>query len=173
MTTPAGHQATFLRDALNNLVDLREAGHIPRVVVDDTEWETHISLKKCEWKFNYQELPRAQSYSRLQFCQHVPKVFNLKQTHLSSLHESYLSQCFQEAVEVLGQFVAGDEKLFKWTGESMWVRKCPGKDDELGLWNYGLVAELENGLGFLLYILCHKYETSLGGRMQLFKTGEE
>jgi hypothetical protein len=86
--------------------------------------------------------------------------------HFDRKDESILSSQFQEAVEYLGQFVAEDEKLFKWTGESQWVRVCPQKDDEVGLWNYELVGQLPNDLGFLFYIRSHTCETVFGGGIQ-------
>jgi hypothetical protein len=86
--------------------------------------------------------------------------------HFDREDEAILSSQFQEAVESLGQFVAGDEKLFKWTGESQWVRVCPQKEDEVGLWNYELVGQLPNDLGFLLYVKSHTCETVLGGGIQ-------
>jgi hypothetical protein len=80
--------------------------------------------------------------------------------------EKFLTERFLAAVSILGQWVAGDEKLFKWTGESQWVRMCPQKEDELGLWNYELCARLSNGLSYLLYVRSHLCETSLGGGVQ-------
>lgn len=62
--------------------------------------------------------------------------------HFNREDETILSSQFQEAVESLRQFVAGDKKLFKWTGESQWVRVCPQKEDEVGLWNYELVGQI-------------------------------
>jgi hypothetical protein len=46
------------------------------------------------------------------------------------------------------------------------VRVCPQKDDEVGLWNYELVGQLPNDLGFLLYIRSHTCETVFGGGIQ-------
>ena len=79
---------------------------------------------------------------------------------------------------MLGQFVAGDEKLFKWTGESMWVRKCPGKDDKLSLWNYELVAELFKRMAWGSYSTSCAISVRhpwVGGCSvpKLFKTGGE
>lgn len=69
-------------------------------------------------------------------------------------------------MDQLGQFVSGDEKLFRWTGESEWVRYCPGKDDETGIWNYELCGRLPNKKSYLLYVRSHSAETSTGGGVQ-------
>ena len=55
----------------------------------------------------------------------------------------------------LGQFVAGDEKLFHYTGESGLVRLVPSKPDKIGLWFYELCGCLANGLAFCLFIMLH------------------
>jgi hypothetical protein len=62
--------------------------------------------------------------------------------------------------------VVGDEKLFKWTEKSQWVRVCPQKDDEVGLMGCELEGQLLNDLGFFLYVKSHTCETVLGGEIQ-------
>ena len=64
-----------------------------------------------------------------------------------------LSSQYLKKVVSLGQWVAGDEKLFKWTGESGWLRMCLNKDDYIGFWNYMLTARLPTGKVFLIHII--------------------
>ena len=66
--------APTLRESLNTLLESRLAGPIPRVVNDDTEWETHIPLKKGEHKFEYKELRPDQAHLQLIFREHHTKV---------------------------------------------------------------------------------------------------
>ena len=47
-----------------------------------------------------------------------------------------LSLNFQSIVSVLGQCVAGDEKLFHFTGNSSDIRMCISKPDRVGIWFY-------------------------------------
>ena len=70
--------------------------------------------------------------------------------HLSSIilfdeMEDILNENFQKLAESLGQCVAGDEKLFHFTGESKDVRLCISKPDRIGLWFYQLCALLRSG----------------------------
>lgn len=83
--------------------------------------------------------------------------------HLTPEEEVVLSKNYQSLVVKIGQWAAGDEKLFHWTGESSWLRMCPNKDDYIGLWFYMLAIRLLNGLSILIYTKSHTVETSLGG----------
>jgi hypothetical protein len=263
MATPPLNQPPLLQHTLNALVENRTGARIPTIRADNTEWETHIPLKKGQWSFDFKEVPRDEAFLQLCFRQHhtkcdmfrffvTPELINCMHLHkweanhdylysssrkgtfvptvkaiykflaiairiyalqnspkenthnknalrdnfkeanehfkglvegdegvgqslcellwrkfrFEEPEERYLSERFQEAVESLGQYVAGDEKLFKWTGESQWVRFCPGKDDKCGLWNYELCGLLENGLSFLIYVRWHRCETVLGGGVQ-------
>ena len=51
----------------------------------------------------------------------------------------------------IGDYVAGDEKLFHYTGETGYIMTVPSKPARIGLWIYQLVCELENGLPFLTH----------------------
>jgi hypothetical protein len=82
---------------------------------------------------------------------------------ISPKDEALLTENYLSKVVSLGQWVAGDEKLFKWTGESSWLRMCPNKDDYIGLWFYMLCGRLSSGKSFLLYTKSHTVETVLGG----------
>jgi hypothetical protein len=85
--------------------------------------------------------------------------------------EAYLSERFQEAVEFLGQFVAGTEKLFRWTGESQMLKLCSQKNDEIGM-DYELVRELENRLEFLIYVKSH-VSNCIGEISPVFSSNED
>ena len=66
-----------------------------------------------------------------------------------------LSANFQSIIVELGQYVAGDEKLFRFTGNSNLVRMVPHKPDKVGLWYYELVCRLRTGQPYLLYFRLH------------------
>lgn len=79
--------------------------------------------------------------------------------------EKLLNQAFQSQIINLGEWLAGDEKLFKFTGASGWVRKCLKKPDKLGLWNYELTGRLSNGKPFLIYTRIHNAVKLAGQRI--------
>lgn len=62
----------------------------------------------------------------------------------------------------MGQWVAGDEKLFHFTGRSGILRLVPKKPDQIGIWNYELTARLTNGQSYLLYFRSHSQNAKLG-----------
>lgn len=66
-----------------------------------------------------------------------------------------ISRKFCSIIDSLGQYVAGDEKLFKFTGNSTNVRLVVSKPDRVGLWFYELCGELQSGLPFLLHVFLH------------------
>ena len=74
--------------------------------------------------------------------------------------EDCLNKAFQDIVFKLGQSVAGDEKLFHFTGDSGDIRLIISKPDRIGLWFYELVAPLANGQYYMLYL---KLQTSRNG----------
>lgn len=61
---------------------------------------------------------------------------------LDAEDEKQLSANFQSVVLSLGQWVAGDEKLFHYTGNSAFIRSVPSKPDRIGLWNYELTCKV-------------------------------
>ena len=69
--------------------------------------------------------------------------------------EDILNENFQKLAESLGQCVAGDEKLFHFTGESKDLRLCISKPDRIGLWFYQLCALLRSGKPYLLMLQMH------------------
>lgn len=64
----------------------------------------------------------------------------------------YISERFQSFVKEIGEFVAGDEKLFHFTGKSGDLRKVPSKPQKVGLWFYELVAKINESTPYLLDI---------------------
>jgi hypothetical protein len=64
--------------------------------------------------------------------------------------EDMISKSFQDIVLRLGQSIAGDEKLFHFTGNSGDIRLVVSKPDRIGLWFYEVVAQLANGCYYML-----------------------
>lgn len=62
-----------------------------------------------------------------------------------------LSKNWQSVLRTLGQFLAGDEKLLHFTGNSGDIRAIPSKPDRIGLWFYELCATLPNGKPFIVH----------------------
>jgi hypothetical protein len=75
MATVPPRLAPTLRESLNALLESRLSDPIPRVVNDDSEWETYIPLKKEEHKFEYKEVCPDQTHLHLIFRQYHTKVF--------------------------------------------------------------------------------------------------
>lgn len=78
--------------------------------------------------------------------------------------EDMISKSFQEIVLKLGQSIAGDEKLFHFTGDSGDIRLVVSKPDRIGLWFYEVVAQLGNGSHYMLYV---KLQTSRDGPVEV------
>jgi hypothetical protein len=68
--------------------------------------------------------------------------------HITSDFFEDLSKNMQDMVKELGAFVAADEKLYEFVGNSPYVIKKKGK---LGFWMYELVCCLPNGAPFLIH----------------------
>ena len=65
-------------------------------------------------------------------------------------YEKIFDNC-QGILRHIGDYVAGDEKLYHYTGETGYIMKVPSKPAPIGLWIYQLVCELENRLPFLIH----------------------
>jgi hypothetical protein len=63
-----------------------------------------------------------------------------------------LSTSFQSLLSSYGDSIAGDEKLFYFTGNSGNIRLVPSKPDRIGLWFYELCCRFANGLPYMLDI---------------------
>ena len=70
----------------------------------------------------------------------------------SEMYEE-VSLHFLSLVNKLGQWVAGDEKLKHFTGNSGNIRQILSKPDRIGLLFYELVGYLSNGLPYLLHAM--------------------
>ena len=64
--------------------------------------------------------------------------------------ESTLNKQIQSLVNTTGEALAGDEKLFRYTGRSGLVRLCPNKPAKTGIWHCQLVCYLPSGLPVLI-----------------------
>lgn len=80
---------------------------------------------------------------------------------LSQEYSATISANFVSVIDSLGQYIAGDEKLFHYTGDSPHVRLVPSKPDRVGLWFYQLAGRLRNNLPFLLDTFMHDSSTGV------------
>lgn len=62
--------------------------------------------------------------------------------HISPDEEHILNSNFEEFVIVLGEWIGGDEKLFKFLGNSGNSRKCASKPGKIGFWFYELIGRV-------------------------------
>ena len=65
-----------------------------------------------------------------------------------------------------GEFVAGDEKLLYFTGNSGDIRMVRSKSDRVGLWFYELCALLPNGLPIIVYFRLQKSDPRREGTIK-------
>lgn len=66
-----------------------------------------------------------------------------------------VSDIFLSIVQRLGEWVAGDEKLLHYTGNSGDIRIVRSKPDHVGLWFYELCARLSTGKPYILHFRMH------------------
>ena len=83
-------------------------------------------------------------------CELVLSHFLVDSTYLEELSANFMS-----IVRHIGTYVAGDEKLLRFFGESDNVRVVFSKPDRVGLWFYQLASILSNGLSYLLHLCLH------------------
>jgi hypothetical protein len=80
------------------------------------------------------------------YCPGVDFVMRIHSTLLiSTKEEIQLTRNLVNTVTNIGQWAAGDEKLFKFTGRSPWVRKVPNKPAKIGTWSYELTIKVNIG----------------------------
>lgn len=107
----------------------------------------------------------AQAHFSSNFSQPPPGIDQLTKLqghfHISFPEEELLNSALQTPVVSLGEWVAGDEKLFHFTGQSAFLRLCPKKPDRIGFWNYELCGRLSNGKPYLLFLRTHNSEASI------------
>ena len=95
------------------------------------------------------------------FCiNHILKVIALGL--LSGDISDALSLQFQDLVKHVGEYVAGDEKLLHFTGNSGDIRMVLSKPDRVGLWFYELCVKLSNKTSYLLYFKLHHSDEARG-----------
>lgn len=73
-----------------------------------------------------------------------------------------ISTNFQSILINLGEVVAGDEKLFYFTGNSAYLKYVPSKPDRVGLWNYELCVLLDEDCPFLVHTTMSLSSSKLG-----------
>ena len=86
----------------------------------------------------------------------------LTRVTLKTKHANMLSDSFCSILSSIGQYCAGDEKLFGYCGDSYDSRKCATKPDKIGLWFYELcctVVVQGVKLPYLMHTFMHEKST--------------
>eukprot|EP00957_Ditylum_brightwellii_P046009 3490298-Ditylum_brightwellii.AAC.1 len=65
------------------------------------------------------------------------------------------SKNFNDVILSFGNGFYGDEKLFRYTGQSGYVRKVPNKPAHIGLWHYQGIIVLKSGDPYLVSTQMH------------------
>jgi hypothetical protein len=86
---------------------------------------------------------------------------------LTKEYSDEISLNFQSIVRKLGQTIAGDEKLYFFSGNSGNVRLCISKPGRIGLWFYELCCKLRVGDQQLSFLLDVKMHDSLAERVSV------
>lgn len=73
-----------------------------------------------------------------------------------------LSTKFQQIVLSVGDSCVGDEKLFRFTGNSMHIRKVRSKPAQIGYWFYELCVPLAQGGSYLLWTTLQNSDPKIG-----------
>ena len=93
--------------------------------------------------------------------QRLVRIYDVFLVRMGTLDEGELSDSFEAMISYLGDTLAGDEKLFRHTGSSGFVRMCPNKPAKMGIWIYQAVVFLTNGMPFLVYTKAHLAPSAL------------
>ena len=84
-------------------------------------------------------------HSLAQFDHNTPRTHTIEQLfskfHISADYFDEISKGFRSAISKIGRNVAGDEKLFHFTGDSAFVRLVLSKPDKVGFWFYELTTK--------------------------------
>jgi hypothetical protein len=121
----------------------------------------HALQKKCKASQPGENLLiKAIKECRSHFGEKLPGK-NILQTLLARylLTENYFARITDNIMSIIrrfGEFVAGDEKLLHFTGNSGDIRMVRSKPDRVGLWFYELCALLPNGLPIIVYFRLQK-----------------
>ena len=105
-------------------------------------------------------IKESRSHFRENFREKIPEV-NILKTLLARylFTENYFAGLTDNVMSIIrrfGEFVAGDEKLLHFTGNSGDIRMVKEKPDRVGLWFYELCALLPNGLPIIVYFRLQK-----------------
>lgn len=82
-------------------------------------------------------------------------VHRLLYIRLGTSEEARLTDAARSTISSFGKAVAGDEKLFRYTGKHSWVRQVITKPAKVGIWHYQSVCLLPPNLPFLFYSRAH------------------
>jgi len=69
--------------------------------------------------------------------------------------ERELSHSFSKCIRTFGEAFAGDEKLFRFTGLSGFIRQCPSKPARIGIWHFQACVTLPSGRSYLVWTRAH------------------
>lgn len=94
------------------------------------------------------------------------RIFNTFIMRMGTEDEQAISDNFLDIIAYLGDVVPCDEKLFRFTGDSGFVRLCPNKPAKMGIWSYQACVFLGNGLVFLIFTKAHLAPSALGMKVQ-------
>ena len=72
-----------------------------------------------------------------------------------SIDEFPISENMGKVFRTFGDIVTGDEKLFKYSGSSGFMRHVMNKSSGLGLWLYQVAVKLKCGAPCLIYTKLH------------------
>ena len=61
------------------------------------------------------------------------RIYDVFLLRMGTLDEKELSDNFEAMISYMGDTLAGDEKLFRYTGNSGYVRMCPNKPAKMGI----------------------------------------
>ena len=139
-----------------------------------------LQAKPSESERNPRPLRRSvlEALSHFGSFSHKPPGIVIVEKMLSNLLigvevEETVNKKLLSCLRKLGEFVAGDEKLFRFTGNSGMIRKVPNKPDGIGIWHYELTARLSNGMPFLVYLKTHKSDSLIGSCVAVSKIVED
>ena len=94
------------------------------------------------------------------------RIYDVFLLRMGTLDEKELSDNFEAMISYMGDTLAMDEKLFRYTGNSGYVRMCPNKPAKMGIWSYQAVVFLANELPFLVYTKAHLAPSALDMTLQ-------
>eukprot|EP01031_Cornospumella_fuschlensis_P035455 gene35455-42975_t len=76
-------------------------------------------------------------------------------------------------LRLYGRYIAGDEKLFHFTGDSAFIRSVPSKPDAIGLSCFELACKIADKEPYMLHIWLSESSTALGLRIPVSSVTEK